>query len=63
MSNYNPTTLMACADSALADINQLDNEIRARLQWSDVQMLDKSWTQSFLKSGTSGFLEFRYSPV
>ena len=39
VSNYNPTTLEACADSALADINQLDNEMRARLQWSDVQML------------------------
>ena len=28
VSNYNPTTLNACADSALADINQLDNQMQ-----------------------------------
>lgn len=28
-----------------------------------LQSLTQSWTQSFLRTGTSGFLEFRYSSV
>ncbi len=38
LNNYNPATLEACADRALADVNQLD-KMRERLEWSDVKML------------------------
>ena len=36
---YTPTTLQTCAAEALADINRLDEKMRARLEWSDVKML------------------------
>ena len=39
LNNYNPTSLKACADQALADVSQLEKKMRARLEWSDVKML------------------------
>ena len=34
-----PATLQACADEALADIKQLEERMRATLEWSDVGIL------------------------
>ena len=39
LSNYNPITLNSCAAQALVDINQLQKQLQARLEWSDVKML------------------------
>ena len=39
LSNYNPIILNSCAAQALADINQLQKQLQARLEWSDVKML------------------------
>ena len=39
LSNYSSTTLKACADQALAAVKQLDEKMRARLEWSDVKIL------------------------
>lgn len=39
LTNYSPTTLITCAAQALADVNQLEKKMRARLEWSDVRML------------------------
>ena len=39
LSNYSPTTLKACANQALAAVKQLDEKMRARLEWSDVKIL------------------------
>ena len=39
LSNYSPTTLKACTDQALAAVKQLDEKMRTRLEWSDVEML------------------------
>ena len=39
LNNYTPETLKTCAAHALADIKQLEEKMRARLEWSDVKML------------------------
>ena len=39
LDNYSPATLKTCATQALADINRLEEKMRARLEWSDVKML------------------------
>ena len=39
LNSYTPATLQTCATQALADINRLDEKMRARLEWSDVTML------------------------
>ena len=39
LDNYSPATLKTCATQALADINRMEEKMRARLEWSDVKML------------------------
>ena len=39
VQSYNTTLLKQCAVQAVADLKQLDIEMRSRLEWSDVQML------------------------
>ena len=39
MQNFNTRTLHYCRDQALADLQQLDQQMRDRLEWSDVKML------------------------
>ena len=54
LANYNPTTLKACANSALADVERLEERMKSRLEWSDLELLrailvfldTKSWGYS-----------------
>ena len=54
LANHNPTTHKMCADSALADVKQLEVRMKTRLEWSDLEMLrailvfldTKSWSTS-----------------
>ena len=39
MQHFNTTTLHYCRNQALADLKQLDQKMRDRLEWSDVKML------------------------
>ena len=54
LANHNTTTHKMCADSALADVKQLEVRMKTRLEWSDLEMLraflvfldTKSWSTS-----------------
>ena len=39
LANYNSTILKACANSALADVKCLESEMKARLEWSNLELL------------------------
>ena len=39
LANYNLTTLKACANSALADLERLEERMKSRLEWSDLELL------------------------
>ena len=39
LAGYNSTILKACADSALADVKRLEMEMKARLEWSNLELL------------------------
>lgn len=39
LANYNPTTVKACADSVLADVDRLKASIKTRLEWSDLELM------------------------
>ena len=39
LNNYSIDNLKACATQALADVQRLEEKMRARLEWSDVRML------------------------
>ena len=39
LSNFNPITLKACADTATADAKRLEGRMKARLEWSDLNLL------------------------
>ena len=39
LSEYNPTALQACADTAVADARRLEDSVKARLEWSDLKLL------------------------
>ena len=39
LNNYDPTILKTYANQALDDVNQLEQKMRASLEWSDVKML------------------------
>ena len=39
LSDYNPTAMQTCADTAVADAKRLEDEIKARLEWSDLTLL------------------------
>ena len=39
LAGYNSTTLKACTDSALADVKRLEMEMKARLEWSNLELL------------------------
>lgn len=54
LHNFSITTVKICADQALADLLSLDDQMRACLQWSDVDLMrsillyldTQSWQQS-----------------
>ena len=39
LHEYNTTVLHSCAKHVLSDLHQLEDKIRSRLEWSDVEML------------------------
>ena len=39
LGNYSPAVLKQCADEALSDIKRLEEKLRERLEWSDMDML------------------------
>ena len=39
LHNFKETTIKSCGDQALADLKSLDNHMRARLEWSNVELM------------------------
>ena len=39
MKNFSDAIIRACSDQALADLQSLDDHMRSRLEWSDVELL------------------------
>ena len=39
LHHFRDTTTKSCADQALADLKSLDNQMRARLEWSDIDLM------------------------
>ena len=39
LSDYNPIAMQTCDDTAVADAKRLEDEIKARLEWSDLTLL------------------------
>ena len=39
LSDYNPVTIQACADTAVGDAKRLDDKLKTRLEWSDLKLL------------------------
>lgn len=39
LHSYSPTVLQHCANQVLSDLQKLDEQMRSRLEWSDVEML------------------------
>ena len=37
--SYRDTTTKSCADQALADLKYLDDQMRACLEWSDINLM------------------------
>ena len=38
LHHFRDTTIRSCADQALADLKSLDDQMRARLEWSDIDL-------------------------
>ncbi len=39
LHHFSDTTTKSCNDQALADLKSLDEQLRARLEWSDVELM------------------------
>ena len=39
LHHFRNTTIKSCADQALSDLKSLDEQMRARLEWSDVDLM------------------------
>ena len=39
LHNFKDSTIKTCQDQALADLKSLDNRMRSRLEWSDVDLM------------------------
>ena len=39
LSHFTDTTIKTCQNEAIADLRSFDNEMRARLEWSDIGLM------------------------